>query len=62
MLIATTDENFTLQGRTSRALDGNGTEMQATVFSAFAAQDSGSERFHVQMNNTRNGENVCPKN
>jgi len=54
-LIATTANNFTLQGRTARAVDGEGKEMQATVFSAFAAQDSDSDRFHVEMNGTRNG-------
>ena len=68
-LIATTDKTFTLQGRTLRALDSNGQDMQATVFSAFAAQDSDSDRFHVQMNSNRNGElmhnetkiSMCPE-
>ena len=54
-LIATTANTFILQGRTARAVDGDGKEMQATVFSAFAARDSDSDRFHVQMNDTRNG-------
>ena len=57
-LIETTDSNFTLQGRTSRALDSNRKEMQATVFSAFAAQDADSDRFHVQMNSNRDGEQI----
>ncbi|KAI0221528.1 Mucin-like protein [Lamellibrachia satsuma] len=54
-LIATTDKNFTLQGRTSQALGSKKKPMQATVFSAFAAQDSDSDRFHVQMNTNRDG-------
>ena len=57
-LIATTDKSFTLQGRTLRALDENKKEMQATVFSAFAAQDADSDRFHVQMNSQRDGEQI----
>ena len=40
------------------AVDGEGKEMQATVFSAFAAQDSDSDRFHVEMNGTRNGKKL----
>ena len=56
-LIVTTDKNFTLQGRTARALDNDGKEMQATIFSAFAAQDIDSDRFHAQMNTTRDGNN-----
>ena len=56
-LIETTDKNFTLQGRTERALDKDGKEMQATVFSAFAAKDADSDRFHVQMNADRDGKN-----
>ncbi|KAK2157058.1 hypothetical protein NP493_1917g00000 [Ridgeia piscesae] len=59
VLIATADKNFTLQGRTERALDKDGKEMQATVFSAFAAKDADSDRFHVQMNADRNGKNQC---
>jgi len=56
-LIETTDKNFTLQGRTERALDKDGKEMQATVFSAFAAKDTDSDRFHIQMNANRDGKN-----
>ena len=55
MLIATDGNDFTLQGRTLRALDGDNKAMQATVFSAFAARDSDSDRFHVQMSKSRNG-------
>ena len=58
MLVATTDKTFTLQGRTLRALDSKRNEMQATVFSAFAAQDADSDRFHVQMNSDRDGEQI----
>ena len=55
VLIVTTEGNFTLQGRTTRALDNQGNQMQGTVFSAFAASDADSDRVHVQMNDTRNG-------
>ena len=54
-LIKMTEGNFTLQGRTSKAIDNNGAEMDATVFSAFAAKDADSDRFHVQMDGSRNG-------
>ncbi|KAK2175059.1 hypothetical protein NP493_751g01026 [Ridgeia piscesae] len=54
-LIETTHGNFTLQGRTAKALDDSGKEMDATIFSAFAARDINSDTFHVNMNATRNG-------
>ncbi|KAK2162840.1 hypothetical protein NP493_1501g01086 [Ridgeia piscesae] len=54
-LIETTHGNFTLQGRTAKARDDNGKEMDATIFSAFAARDNNSDTFHVNMNATRNG-------
>ena len=54
-LIKTPQDQFTLQGRTAKAVDANGTEMDATVFSAFAAKDSDSDRFHIEMNKAGNG-------
>lgn len=54
-LLETTDGNFTLQGRTVRALDANNTDTMATVFGAFAARDAMSDRFHIEMNSSRNG-------
>ena len=54
-LIVTDSAAFSLQGRTARALDDKNKEMQATVFSALAAQDSDSDRLHVQMNSARDG-------
>ena len=54
-LIKTTHGNFTLQGRTAKARDTNGTEMDATVFSAFAARDVDSDTVHVGMNDKRDG-------
>lgn len=54
-LIKTTSANFTFQGRTAKALDESRHEKQATVFSAFAAKDANSERFHVEMNSSLDG-------
>ena len=54
-LIETTHGNFTLQGRTAKALDDKGKEMDATIFSAFAAKDIDSDSVHIGMNATRNG-------
>ena len=53
--IETTHGNFTLQGRLVKARDANGTETNATVFSAFAARDSASDTVHVGMNANRDG-------
>ncbi|KAK2172014.1 hypothetical protein NP493_1002g01061 [Ridgeia piscesae] len=57
-LIETTHGNFTLQGRTAKARDANGTETDATVFSAFAARDSDSDTVHVEMTSERKGLDV----
>ena len=54
-LIETTHGNFTLQGRTAKARDANGTETDATVFSAFAAKDIDSDTVHVEMTATKDG-------
>ena len=51
----TSGGNFTLQGRTVKALDENGGETAATVFSAFAAKDSDSDHVYIAMNNSRSG-------
>ena len=59
-LIETTHDNFTLQGRTAKARDVNGTETDATVFSAFAARDVDSDTVHIGMNATRDG--MCHDN
>ena len=56
-LVETTHDNFTLQGRTAKARDANGTETDATVFSAFAARDVDSDTVHIGMNATRDGMN-----
>ena len=60
-LIGTTGGNFTLQGRTAKAIDKDGQETKATVFSAFAAKDSDSDRVYIAMNATRNGNVVLLK-
>ncbi|KAK2167442.1 hypothetical protein NP493_1275g00055 [Ridgeia piscesae] len=52
-LIETTGGNFTLQGRTAKATNDNGTETNATVFSAFATKDVDSDRVYVAMNEKR---------
>ena len=57
-LIDTTHGNFTLQGRTAKARDSNGTETDATVFSAFAAKDFDSDTVHVEMTATLDGRNI----
>ena len=54
-LVETIHGNFTLQGRTAKALDANGAEMDATVFSAFAAKDVDSATVHIGMNAARKG-------
>ena len=54
-LIETTHGNFTLQGRTAKARDANGTETDATVFSAFAAKDVDSDTVHVAMSSNQDG-------
>ncbi|KAK2149527.1 hypothetical protein NP493_2972g00009 [Ridgeia piscesae] len=59
-LVETTHDNFTLQGRTAKARDANGTETDATVFSAFAARDVDSDTVHIGMNATRDG--MCHDN
>ena len=55
ILIETTHGNFTLQGRTAKARDDNGTKTDATVFSAFAARDVDSDTVHVGMTPTGDG-------
>lgn len=52
-MIETTDNAFTLQGRTARARNSNGIFLNATVFSAFAAKDKNSERLHVELTSDR---------
>ncbi|KAI0209335.1 hypothetical protein LSAT2_005978 [Lamellibrachia satsuma] len=52
-LIETNGGNFTLQGRTAKAINENGTETNATVFSAFAAKDTDSDRVYIAMNGKR---------
>jgi len=54
-LIGTTGGNFTLQGRTAKAIDEHGHETNATVFSAFAAKDFDSDRVYIAMNAARDG-------
>ena len=54
-LIETSGGNFTLQGRTAKAIDDKGTETKATVFSAFAAKDIDSDRVYIAMNEQSNG-------
>ena len=54
-LIKTDGGNFTLQGRTVKALDEKGVETAATVFSAFAASDGDSDRVYIAMNSSRSG-------
>ena len=55
-LVETTHGNFSLQGRTAKARDANGTETDATVFSAFVAKDVNSDKIHIEMTKKRDGE------
>ena len=55
-LVETTHGNFSLQGRTAKARDANGTETDATVFSAFVAKDVNSDKIHIEMTKNRDGE------
>ncbi len=48
-----TDEYFQLQGRTSLALDAEGNTQRATVFSAIAAKDHGTDRVHIALTEDR---------
>jgi len=59
-LIETSGGNFTLQGRTAKALDDKGAETKATVFSAFAATDSDSDSVYIAMNENRDGTYKIP--
>ncbi|XP_013418963.1 uncharacterized protein LOC106179759 isoform X2 [Lingula anatina] len=53
-LIRTTNDSFTLQARTEPALAADGSFLNATVFTAFAAKDGNSEsRLHVQLSENR---------
>ncbi|KAK2180866.1 hypothetical protein NP493_421g00002 [Ridgeia piscesae] len=61
-LIETTHGNFTLQGRTAKARDANGTETDATVFSAFVAKDVNSDKVHIEMTKKRDGLAVFVEN
>ena len=54
-LIETTRGNFTLQGRTAKAVDKNGAEREATIFSAFAARDTDSDTIHIGMTDEKDG-------
>ena len=57
-LVETTYDEFTLQGRTTKARDDKGQETDATVFSAFAATDRDSDTVHVEMTTSRKGESM----
>ena len=46
--LQTTNVSFTLQGRTEKALTDNGTAINATVFTAFAASE-GDVRVSVEL-------------
>ena len=54
-VIETTHGNFTLHGRTAKAIDNNGAERDATIFSAFAAKDDDSDTIHVGMTSDKGG-------
>ncbi|KAI0212706.1 Mucin-like protein [Lamellibrachia satsuma] len=54
-LIETTHGTFTLQCRTAKALDKNGAERDATIFSAFAARNTDSDTIHIGMNDKKDG-------
>jgi len=55
VLLETTDGNFTMQGRTEKALNENGTEIAATIFSGFAAKDATSDPVNILANAARDG-------
>ncbi|KAK2190863.1 hypothetical protein NP493_66g06040 [Ridgeia piscesae] len=61
-LIETTYGNFTLQGRTAKAIDKKGAERDATIFSAFAAKDDDSDTVHVGMTVDKDGLSVYVEN
>ena len=52
VILETIDGDFKLHGRMVRAKDENGTLVPATVFSAIAARQSGSDLVQIEMNET----------
>ena len=49
ILIETTDDSFTLQGRMVEATSASGNPVQATVFSALACKQSNSETIQLEL-------------
>ncbi len=54
-MVRTTQSNFSMQARTGRARGNDGQPTKATVFTAFAGKDRGSDTFQVELNSQRNG-------
>ena len=52
VILETIDGDFKLHGRMVQAKDENGTLVPATVFSAIAARQSGSDLVQIEMNET----------
>jgi len=50
------DTSFNLQARTTPAYNSNGPLINATVFSAFAGQDSSNKTFRAVINHDKTGE------
>ena len=54
-MITTLDGSFTLQCRTSQMLSSTGVPLNASAYTAFAAQQTGSSRLEVDLNPSGNG-------
>lgn len=55
MTVDTGTTQFTLQGRTDRAVTQNGTVTDATIFSAFAATDNSNASLQVELKENKQG-------
>lgn len=52
------ETNFKLQARTALATNENGTTINATIFSAFAARDNTGARVQVTMSRKRDSKRI----
>jgi len=54
-MIKTTDSSFRLQARTAQMKNGNGDLVGASAYVAFAAQETGSSKVQVELNEKQDG-------
>ena len=57
--IETENVTFSLQGRTEKAITANGTVTNATIFSAFAANDNTDASVQVELSANKSGTILC---